>query len=72
MNTKQNLGTDDKPVLIKGTELTDEQRSKLKFNGMQNPDWVNSHSFYFINNKPAPEDSDYYYPVMNSASWLPY
>ena len=46
--------------LIKGTELTDEQKAMLKFNGMKNPEWVNNHEFYFIDGKPASEDSGYY------------
>jgi hypothetical protein len=58
--------------LIKGTELTDEQKAMLEFNGMKNPEWVNNHEFYFIDGKPASKDSGYYYPVCKSFSWLPY
>jgi hypothetical protein len=56
--------------LIKGTELTIEQKSKLKFNGMQNPMFVKNHSFWFENGMPATTQG-YYYPVCHSLSHLP-
>jgi hypothetical protein len=58
--------------LIKGTDLTEEQKNLLDFKGMQNQEWINSHSFYFIDDKPASRDSGYFYPVINSLSFLPY
>jgi hypothetical protein len=58
--------------LIKGSQLTKEQKSMLKFKGMQNEAWVNNHSFYFIDNKPATTESGLYYPVCNSLTHLPY
>jgi hypothetical protein len=59
-------------TLIKGTELTEEQKSLLNFKGMSNQEWIDCHSFYFIDNKPASKDSGYYYPVINSLQFLPY
>lgn len=56
--------------LIKGSELTAVQKSMLKFNGMKNEAWVNNHSFYFIDKKPATEESGFYYPVCKSLSHL--
>ena len=58
--------------LIKGTELTQEQKEMLKFNGMKNPGFVANHSFYFIDGEPAKIDSGYYYPVCHSLSHLPH
>jgi hypothetical protein len=60
--------------LIKGFNLTNDQKQVLKFNGMKNAEWVNSHSFYFTADgvHPAPADSDYYYPICNSLNFLPY
>jgi hypothetical protein len=57
--------------LIKGTELTSEQKVQLKFNGMQNPAFVRNNSFWFEDNKPCTRIG-YYYPVCNSLSYLPY
>ena len=57
--------------LIKGTELTADQKSQLKFNGMQNPEFVKNHSFWFENNKPT-KRIGYSYPVCHSLSHLPY
>jgi len=59
------------PVLIKGEQLTSVQKSMLKFKGMQNPDFVRCHSFYFIEDAPASVDSGYFYPVCNSLEFLP-
>lgn len=57
--------------LVKGSDLTDEQKAMLKFNGMKNPEWVSCHSFWFKDGRPSTED-DYYYPVCKSLSFLPY
>jgi hypothetical protein len=56
--------------LIKGTELTQEQKDMLKFNGMKNENWVKCHSFYFKDGKPC-KDEGYYYPVSHSFEYLP-
>lgn len=58
--------------LINGENLTEEQKQMLNFRGMKNPEWINCHSFYFIDNKPAPKDSQYYYPITKSLKFLPY
>ena len=50
-------------TLIKGIELTENQRNLLKFKGMAKESWVKSHSFWFKDNKPASYESGYYYPV---------
>lgn len=60
------------PVLIKGEQLTEEQKSMLKFKGMKNPEFVKCHSFYFIDGLPASKESGYFYPVCNSLEFLPY
>ncbi len=57
--------------VIKGKDLTSEQRAMLKFNGMKNESWVNNHSFNFIDGVPAKEGSGLYYPICNSLSHLP-
>jgi hypothetical protein len=57
--------------LIKGTDLTIEQKSMLKFNGMKKPEFVKNHSFWFKDNKPSTEEW-FYYPVSHSLSHLPY
>lgn len=57
--------------LIKGTNLSDEQKGMLQFNGMKNPEFVKNHNFYFIDGKPADINSGYYYPVCKSLSHLP-
>ena len=67
MKTTENNGNQ----LIKGEDLTIEQRSKLKFNGMNNPAWIKNHSFWFKNGSPS-QDQGYYYPVCKSLSHLPY
>jgi len=58
--------------LINGEDLTEKQKSLLSFRGMKNPDWIKCHAFYFINNKPASKDSEYFYPVIKSLKFLPY
>jgi hypothetical protein len=58
-------------VLIKGIDLTPEQKSLLKFNGKQKPEWLKNHSFWFKNGKPS-DEKGYFYPVSNSLSHLPY
>ena len=58
--------------LIKGAYLTEEQKAMLKFRGMKNPEWIKCHSFYFIDGKPATEESGFYYPVTISLGFLPY
>jgi hypothetical protein len=58
-------------ILIKGIELTDEQKSLLTFRGMSNPKFVKNHSFYFKDGKPSNEVG-FIYPVCHSFSHLPY
>jgi hypothetical protein len=58
-------------VLIKGKDLSPEQKSLLKFNGMSKPEFVKNHSFWFKDGKPSTEEG-YYYPVCHSLSHLPY
>ena len=57
--------------LIKGTQLTTEQKAMLKFNGMQNPEFVKHNSFWFEDGQPS-KNIGYYYPVCTSLSYLPY
>ncbi len=58
-------------TLIKGTNLTNEQKALLTFRGMANPKFVKNHSFWFCDNKPCNEQG-YIYPVCHSLSHLPY
>jgi hypothetical protein len=58
-------------VLIKGIELTNEQRSLLKFNLMADDLKVKCHSFWFKNGLPSTEEG-FYYPVCHSFKFLPY
>jgi hypothetical protein len=58
-------------VLIKGAELTTEQRADLKFRGMGDPEWVNCQSFWFKDGRPSNEEG-YFYPVATSMNFLPY
>ncbi len=58
-------------ILIKGIDLTNEQRTMLKFRGAKSDKWVRCHSFWFKDGKPS-TDSEYYYPVCKSLSFLPY
>jgi len=54
--------------LIKGSDLTEEQKAMLTFNGMKSPEFVKNHSFYMLENgKPAIGK----YPVCHSLSHLP-
>ena len=57
--------------LIKGSDLTAEQKAMLKFNGMSRQSFVNNHSFWFTDGKPS-TDAGHYYPVCNSLSHLPH
>ncbi len=57
--------------LILGSDLSDEQKALLKFNGMKNPLWINNHSFWFKDGNPSTEQG-FIYPVVNSFSHLPY
>jgi hypothetical protein len=57
--------------LVKGTNLTNEQKNLLKFNGMKNPSFVENHSFWFKDGKPSTEEG-YIYPLCNSLIYLPY
>jgi len=57
--------------LIKGSDLTLEQKLMLTFNGMQNPEFVRNHSFYFENGRPC-KVMGFYYPVCHSLSHLQY
>jgi len=56
--------------LIKGTHLTSEQKTLLKFNGMKNPLFIANHSFWFKGGKPSNEIG-FIYPVSHSFSHLP-
>jgi len=69
-----NIKLDKMYKLIKGANLTQKQKQVLKFKGMNNSEWVISHSFYFTADgiNPAPIDSEYYYPICNSFNFLPY
>ncbi len=58
-------------ILIKGTDLTVEQKALLTFKGMSKPEFVKNNSFWFKDGKPS-EEKGYYYPVSNSLSHLPY
>lgn len=62
----------DGHILIKGSDLTQDQAKQLVFKGMSNTEWVNNHGFWFKDGKPAAEGSGYYYPVCKSLSHLPY
>jgi hypothetical protein len=57
--------------LVKGKDLTQEQKNLLKFNGMKNPEFVENHSFWFKDGKPSTEDN-FYFPVCHSLAFLPY
>ena len=57
--------------LVQGNNLTNDQKQLLHFNGMKNPEWVKSHSFWFKDGKPS-IDKGYYYPICKSLSFLPY
>jgi hypothetical protein len=57
--------------LVRGKDLTPEQKSRLKFNGMANPEWVANHSFWFKGGEPSSEEG-YVYPVCHSLSHLPH
>lgn len=57
-NTKSANGN----ILIKGKDLTDEQKAMIKFNGAIFPEWILKHKFWFKNGKPSTEEG-YYYPV---------
>lgn len=59
-------------ILIEGAKLTTDQINMLPFRGMADSEWVKCHSFYFIDELPASEDSGYYYPVCKSLSFLPH
>ena len=58
-------------TLIKGTDLTTEQKNMLKFFGMAKPEWVENHSFYFEDGKPS-KNPAYYYPVCHALTHLQY
>ncbi len=58
-------------TLIKGTDLTEEQKSLLEFKGMSKPEFVKNNSFWFKDGKPSQEDG-FYYPVCTSLSHLQY
>lgn len=68
---KKGATIDTGNILIKGTDLTDDQKSMLKFRGMENPQFVKNHSFYFKSGKPSTEEG-FYYPVGHSFSHLKY
>ena len=56
--------------LVKGIELTETQKTLLKFKGMKNPLFIANHSFWFKNGKPSKEIG-FIYPVSHSFSHLP-
>ena len=60
--------------LIKGTDLTPEQKDVMTWRGMETDGFIECHSFYFKNGKPTTweEDEGYYYPVCHSLSYLPF
>ena len=58
-----------KEILIKGSDLTSEQKAKLKFNGMASAEWVNKNAFYFENGDPC-KKYGFYYPVCNPSKEL--
>lgn len=58
-------------ILIKGENLSTEQKAMLKFNGMKNPEFIKNNSFWFKDGKPSTEKG-FYYPVCHSLSHLPY
>lgn len=58
-------------ILIKGVDLTDDQKSMLRFQGMKDSKFVKNHSFWFKNGKPSTEEG-FYYPVVHSFSHLEY
>jgi hypothetical protein len=64
MNTN-NKNENNGNILIRGSDLTPEQRAQLKWNGAKSPQWVYEHSFWFKNGKPSTDDG-YYYPVFRS------
>ncbi len=67
MDSNKNNGN----VLIKGINLTADQKSLLTFKGMSKTEWVKNHSFWFKDGKPSTENG-FIYPVSNSLSHLPY
>jgi hypothetical protein len=58
-------------ILIKGTHLTPQQRTDLRFRGMSDNEWVECHSFWFKDGRPSNEEG-YLYPVCQSLKFLPY
>lgn len=58
-------------ILIKGKDLTVEQKTLLTFRGMRSQQFVLNHSFWFKNNRPSKEEG-YIYPVCHSLTHLPY
>jgi len=71
MNTQTNTQANAKNghVLVKGINLTNEQKSLLTFKGMSNPKFVKNHSFWFKDGKPS-TDENFYYPISHSFSHL--
>jgi hypothetical protein len=63
---------ENKYKLIKGTELTQEQRDMLTWRGMKTEGFAECHSFYFKDGKPTTweEDKEFYYPVCHSLAYL--
>jgi hypothetical protein len=59
-------------ILIKGADLTRDQKAMLQFKGMSNPEFVIANAFWFKDGKPSTEEG-YFYPVTKSLSkYLPY
>ena len=50
--------------LIKGKDLTIEQRELIHFIGASDDRWVEKHAFYFENGLPS-NVAGFYYPVIN-------
>jgi len=64
--------TNNGHILIKGIDLTESQKAMLEFKGMLNREFVECHSFWFKDGKPATYESGYYYPRCTSLKYLPY
>ena len=57
-------------ILIKGSDLTQEQIEMIPFKIKHNPEAIKCHSFWFKDGKPS-NDEGYYYPVCKSLKYLP-
>jgi hypothetical protein len=57
--------------LIRGIDLTQEQKTLITFRGMKYSFFIENHSFWFKDGKPATQDG-YFFPICHSLSYLPY